>query len=91
MLNMKKSVADGEFLEKLALAVQKSVNGTCAQSPFHVISKQDFKILSAAELQMLFRKKHIVVKDIPHEQRVFDRQSLEMLGSWKQPRTFQGV
>lgn len=92
MLKVNQSVADCEFLEKLADAVQQNIfSGKGTQSPFEVITKQDFDTMSEADLQLLFRDKHIVVKDIPHAKRVFNRRSLEMLGSWEQPRTFQGV
>lgn len=80
-------MADFEFLAKLARAVELSE----AQSPFQVISKEAFEQMSSEELQLLFKKDHIVVKGVPHTNMKFDRRGLETLGSWEQPRTFQGV
>jgi hypothetical protein len=88
MLNIYQSLADKGFLLKMANAVAAS---KCKESPFEVMAKGMFDQMSSEDLQSLFKLKHIVIKGIPHAKRAFDRRSLEMLGSWEQPRTFQGV
>lgn len=80
-------MADCKFLEKLATAIEESE----AESPFHVLSKERFDQMSSEELQLLFRKEHIVVKGVAHTKMAFNRRGLETLGSWEQPRTFQGI
>ena len=91
MLNINQSVADCDFLTKLVEGVRPKNPPVAFEDAFEVICKEDFDQMSAQELQLLFRHKHIVVRGVPHSRIAFDRKGLQTLGSWDQPRTFQGM
>jgi hypothetical protein len=89
---IQKIVKDG-FVDNLpphlhASARQKEY--TPDASSIFVVDFDDFKSMTAKEVQDIFRHRHILVRNSPVETRPFDLESLEMLGSLTAKVSMQG-
>lgn len=59
-------------------------------SSIFVVDFDDFKSMTAQEVQDIFRHRHILVRNGPVETRPFNLESLEMLGSLTTKVSMQG-
>ena len=86
--HLNQSMADMTFIKALA-EVAKPATGE--EDPFMVMTQVDFQAMSASEIQHIFKRKHIIVNGMEHDNMMFDRRGLERVGNWDELRTLQGI
>jgi hypothetical protein len=85
-----------ESLYQEGRPIHQHGSATCAEydsqgSSIFVVDHQDFIKMDAAAIQEIFRRRHILVLDVPAEDLAFDEEGLSTLGSLDHPREMLGM